>query len=402
MQDSRDAGAMSLAQIPQSGPRLWLLQGKHGGDNAQVLALGENLASAGSGWQAEIKTVSPALRQAGKRFWPQRPPAEVFAAAGTAPPWPDVVIGCGRTSCIVAQWVKQLSGGRAVHVQLGRLGAKPKSIDLVLETAQYGVAPTANMISLTLPIVRRDREGAVAACAAWEKQLEDLPRPWLGVLVGGPASPIPFDAADGSRLLRRMTELRRVLGGSLLIAYGPRTPNTVREILELGLSGDSCAGRAHRVFGWPPPQPNPYPALLALADRFLVTCDSASMIADACVTGRPVEVFNLTMPDSLTRLSMRGLGLSIDARRRRRHRAGLAPDILDRLRDFLVTERLLFPYRDMRDLLHVLNKAAIVGSLETQADEPAVAGRGKALQEREIAGVKQRITGLIRARQNGT
>jgi hypothetical protein len=56
----------------------------------------------------------------------------------------------------------------------------------------------------------------------------------------------------------------------------------------------------------------------------------------------------------------------------------------------------------MRDLLHVLNKAAIVGSLDTLADEPPVAGRGKALQEREIDGVKQRIIGLIRARQNGT
>jgi hypothetical protein len=153
------------------------------------------------------------------------------------------------------------------------------------------------------------------------------------------------------------------------------------------------------VFGWPPPQPNPYPALLALSDTFLVTCDSASMIADACVTGKPVEIFALTIPDYLTRFSSRGLGLSIDARRRRRHRAGLAPDFLDRLRDFLVTERLLFPYRDMRDLLHVLNKAAIVGSLGFKADEPAVAGGGKALQEREIDGVKQRIIGLIRTRE---
>jgi mitochondrial fission protein ELM1 len=379
------------------GPRLWLLQGKTAGDNAQVLALGESLTD-GTGWHAEIKTVSPDLRQAGKSRWPQRPAPEVFAASGMTPPWPDVVIACGRTPCITAQWLKEITGGRLVHVQLGRLGVKPEAIDLVLETAQYGVAPTANMISLTLPIVRRDPARETAAIDTWEKPLGDLPRPWLGVLVGGPASPIPFDAADGSRLLRRMTELRRILGGSLLIAYGPRTPIPVQEILELGLSGD----RAHRVFGWPPQQPNPYPALLALADRFLVTCDSASMIADACVTGKPVEIFMLTIPEYLTRISSRGLGLSLDARRRRRHRAGLAPDILDRFRDFLVTERLLFPYRDMRDLLHVLNRAAIVGSLEAMADEPAVAGRGKALQQREIDGVKQRIIGLMRTRQNGT
>jgi mitochondrial fission protein ELM1 len=378
-------------------PRLWLLQGKTAGDNAQVLALGESL-TAGTGWQTEIKTVSPALRQAGKRRQPKPPALDLFAASGMTPPWPDIVIACGGSPCIVAQWLKELSGGRLVHVQLGRLGVKPQAIDLVLETAQYGVAPTANMISLTLPIVRRDPAREAAAVEAWEAPLEDLPRPWLGVLVGGPASPIRFDAADGSRLLRRITELKRTLGGSLLIAYGPRTPNPVREILELGLSGD----RAHRVFGWPPQQPNPYPAVLALADRFLVTCDSASMIADACVTGKPVEIFMLTIPEYLTRFSSRGLGLSIDARRRRRHRQGLAPDILDRLRDFLVTERLLFPYRDMRDLLHVLNKTAIVGSLDAMADEPPVAGRGQALQDREIDGVKQRIIGLIRTRQSRT
>jgi hypothetical protein len=248
--------------------------------------------------------------------------------------------------------------------------------------------------------VRRDPVREAAAVAAWERPLSDLPRPWLGVLVGGPASPIPFDAADGTRLLRRMTELQRRLGGALLVAYGPRTPDAVREILERGLSG----GRAHRIFGWPPQQPNPYPALLALADRFLVTCDSASMIADACVSGRPVEIFMLTIPDFLTRFSSRGLGISLDARRRRRHRAGLAPDILDRLRDFLVTERLLFPYRDMRDLLHALNGAAIVGSLDSTADELQVAGlqvagRGTALQNREIDGVKQRIIGLVRAKE---
>jgi mitochondrial fission protein ELM1 len=254
------------------------------------------------------------------------------------------------------------------------------------------------MISLTLPIVRPDPQREAAAVAAWEAPLQHLPRPWLAVLVGGPASPIPFDAADGSRLLRRMTELRRHFGGSLLIAYGPRTPNPVREILELGLSGDT----EHRVFGWPPPQPNPYPALLARADRFLVTCDSASMIADACVTGKPVEIFALAIPEYLTRFSSRGLGLSLDARRRRRHRAGLAPDILDKFRDFLVTQRLLLPYRDMRDLLHVLNKTAIVGSLDASPPEPGVAGRGKALQEREIDRVKQRIIGLIRTGQNGT
>jgi mitochondrial fission protein ELM1 len=380
---------------PESVPRAWLLQGKMTGDNAQVLALGDSLRE--SGWDCVPKPISATLRASAKHQRVRLPAEAVFADSGLAAPWPDLVIACGSAPCIVAQWIKTLSGDRTLHVQLGRLGARPEAIDLILETAQYGIAPTPNMMALTLPIARRDPQRQAEAIRAWLPQLADLPRPWLGVLVGGPSSPIPFDAADGSRLLRRVVELRRELGGSALIAYGPRTPLAVQEILELGLKqpGETSAGdSAHRVFGWPPVDPNPYPALLAVADRFLVTFDSASMIADACVTGKPVEVFPLKHPDYLSRFSSRGLGLSIDARRRRRAREGRPPDTLDRLRDALVTRRWLTPYRDMRDLLHALNKAGVVGSLGDAID-----GTGKALQEREIAAVKARIETLMQDRK---
>jgi uncharacterized protein len=367
------------------GVRIWLLQGKLTGDNAQVMALGQSLSEIGA-WRAEPRPIDSDLRQAAKRQPDRTPDLTAMEKSGLAAPWPDVVIACGSTPCIIAQWIKRLSGGRTVHVQLGRLAALPERIDLILETAQYGVAHTTNMITLTLPIVRPDTARQAAAIAAWAPKLAALPRPYLGVLVGGPASPITFDAADGSRLLRRMIALRRALGGSLLIAYGPRTPNPVREILELGLKGD----QQYRFFGWPPQEPNPYPAVLGLADRFLVTCDSANMIADACVTGKPVEVFMLKMPDFVSRLSSRGLGLSIDVRRRRRQREGLAPDWLDRLRDGLVTRRWMTPYRDMRDFLHVLVRKRVIGTLDTPAD-----ANGRVVQEQEIAMVRQRIAVLM-------
>lgn len=366
----------------KAAPRLWLLQGKLAGDNAQVLALGHSLSA--TGFDAEPRTIGADLRQAAKRRPGRTPDITALAKSGLRAPWPDVIIACGSTPCIVAQWVKRLSGGRTVHVQLGRLAVRPERIDLILETAQYGVAPTPNMITLTLPIIRPDTRLQAEAIAAWAPKLADLPRPFLGVLVGGPSSPIAFSTEDGARLLHRMIALRHTHGGSLLVACGPRTPPSVREILERGLKAED----RHRLFGWPPPQPNPYPAVLGLADRFLVTCDSANMIADACVSGKPVEVFRLDMPDYLSRFSSRGLGLSIDARRRRRQRRGLPPDGLDRLRDWLVTRDLLTPYRDMRDFLHILEQKRVI-------DEDATTN-GRVLQEQELALVQQRIAGLLK------
>jgi hypothetical protein len=50
------------------------------------------------------------------------------------------------------------------------------------------------------------------------------------------------------------------------------------------------------VYRWQPTNKDesPYLAYLALADRFIVTADSASMLAEACSTGRPVELFDWT------------------------------------------------------------------------------------------------------------
>ena len=48
---------------------------------------------------------------------------------------------------------------------------------------------------------------------------------------------------------------------------------------------------------WRPDDPdNPYAAFLGLADEIIVTGDSASMLADACVTGRPVRYVALPHP----------------------------------------------------------------------------------------------------------
>jgi mitochondrial fission protein ELM1 len=367
---------------------IWLLQGKLAGDNAQVQALGDFLA-AERGWSIEVKPISSDLRQAGKQLFPRMPKLSHFAASGMAAPWPDLVIACGSTPCVIARWIKQRSGGRTVHVQLGRIRALPHDIDLIVETAQYGVPPTSNMVTLTLPFVRRDPARQAAALAEWQPKLAALPRPWLGVLVGGPASPIRFGGEEAAGLLRRVAELHRSLGGSVLVALGQRTPLSVREIVEAGMTRQAGP---YRLFGWPPPAPpaaNPYPALLALCDRFLVTSDSASMIADAGITDKPLELFML--PESHGLVSWRGLGLSIDTRRRARARAGLPADALDRFRDFLVRNRLMIPYRDMRDLLHVLQRAGVVGDLEK-----AKPGIGRELQQQELAKVGVRVAGLLR------
>ena len=80
-------------------------------------------------------------------------------------------------------------------------------------------------------------------------------------------------------------------GGSVLATTSRRTSRRVANTLERSL-GEACAHFHH----WEPSNQqsrNPYMGYLALADAIVVTGESASMLAEACATGKPVYIYPL-------------------------------------------------------------------------------------------------------------
>jgi hypothetical protein len=296
---------------------------------------------------------------------------------------------------MVGAWLKReaakATGHPMVHVHLGRIAAPMSSFDLLAATAQYGLPTAPNFMPLTLPFVPRDPARTEAAIAAWMPALGSLPRPWTVLLMGGPISCIRLDEAMVDRIADHAIAQARATGGSLIPVVsrrtGPLRPRLAQRIA-------AATGLPSWSLGWPAPEPNPYPALLALGDRFLVTSDSASMIADACITGKPMELVRLPIADFLTRLSSRGLGLSLDARRRRRGREGKSPDVLDRLRDRLIARYWMRPWDEMRDLLHQIETKGLLAQ-----DGGDLAQR---IQAREIDAMAARIAALVAAARTGS
>jgi hypothetical protein len=82
--------------------------------------------------------------------------------------------------------------------------------------------------------------------------------------------------------------MARRMGGSLLVTTSARTPERATDAL---LGAVDVPFDLHR---WAPDAPeNPYFGYLGLADAVIVTCDSTSMLAEACATGKPVYMFDL-------------------------------------------------------------------------------------------------------------
>jgi mitochondrial fission protein ELM1 len=211
-----------------------------------------------------------------------------FRAAGDTgaslhPPWPDLVIACGRNTAMLALAIRRASGGHTVAAQIQNPKIGRTEFDLMVVPEHDRLRGPRVMV--TRGAIHRVTKERLAAERNRFPALAEMPRPILSVLIGG--------SNRAYRLtLRRVDEIAGALasilrgGGSVLVTPSRRTAaaglGLLRERLE-GLSTEIWDGRGE----------NPYFAYLALADAVLVTADSVSMISEAAATGKPVHILEL-------------------------------------------------------------------------------------------------------------
>ncbi len=268
-----------------SPPRVWVLAGQRAGDRAQMIALAEAL-----GWPHETKQlmfsrwhyvpnliIGPSLMSIDRR-----------RSAALEPPWPDLVISAGKRSVPVAFWIRTQSERQVRLVHFGRPWAPMRRFDLIVTSPQYGLPERPNLVRSLMPLHGMTRGRLADAAAIWAPRLSHLPRPLTGLLLGGNSPTYRFSEAAAIRLALAASDLVQRSGGSLLVTSSSRTPGPAIAAIEARLT---CPHHIHR---WRPHDANnPYPAILALAESFIVTGDSASLLAEACSTGRPVQIFDL-------------------------------------------------------------------------------------------------------------
>ncbi len=212
------------------------------------------------------------------------------AADQLRPPWPDLVIGASRRSVPVARWIRRQSGGRTKLVHLLHAMAPLDLFDLIITTPQYRLPPRDNVLHLSAALNRIDGERMAAAGAAWAARLSSLPRPFTALFVGGNSATYRLDADTAARLGASASTTAAASGGTLLVSTSPRTPAAAADAVIKSVTGRNF------IYRWKAGDPeNPYHAFLALADRFIVTADSASLLVEACLMGKPVEVFSWPM-----------------------------------------------------------------------------------------------------------
>lgn len=264
---------------------IWVLLGARRGDNQQLLAIAKAMKLPFRAIPLSFNpaaALEPVLLGAGRLSWRSELPLQA--------PWPQAVLAAGRKSVPAARWIRRQSQGRTRLIHINRPWAPLSWFDLVVTTPQYALPERPNVQLNLLPFMP-PRADDVPLASALPGSAASLPRPWTAVLVGGHSRPYALDADAARSLADRVNAEVRRTGGSAWVFDSPRTPQVAMDIVGRSLDVPS------RIVPWRGSEAL-YGALLGSADRFIVTADSASMLTEALLSGRPVTPFALSkQPD---------------------------------------------------------------------------------------------------------
>lgn len=264
-----------------AGPAVWVVHdGKIGMAN-QVIGLAEAL---GFPFAEKRLAIRAPWRHLAPPFWLSPLAAPGPGGDRLLPPWPDVLIACGRLTVAPARAAKRSSIGRILWVQVQDPRFARREVDLMVVPA-HDPARGANVFG-TLGAVHRVTQLRLAEGARRLAPLvAALPRPLVAVLIGGSNRVYRLSEARFAAFADQLARLARQ-GVGVAVTPSRRTGATAERILRERLEGLPA-------FIWDGGGENPYFGLLGLADAVVVTADSVSMVSEAAATGKPVHVVDL-------------------------------------------------------------------------------------------------------------
>jgi uncharacterized protein len=267
--------------MTQARPTVWAVHdGKIGMAN-QVLGLAEAVGF-------DVREKRLAIRSPWCHLAPQLwlNPLAALGADGDrlTPPWPDLLIACGRLAVAPARAVKRASGNRIFWVQVQDPRFARRDVDLIVapthdRTPGDNVVQTLGAVHRVTPVRLADGARRLAPLLA------HLPRPLLAVLLGGDNRVFRLTEARLAAFADQLTALAQ-RGFGLAITPSRRTGAIFQQLLRERL-------RDLPAFIWDGTGDNPFFGMLGLADAVLVTADSVSMVSEAAASGKPVHIVDL-------------------------------------------------------------------------------------------------------------
>jgi mitochondrial fission protein ELM1 len=201
---------------------------------------------------------------------------------------PDVVISpFGRRVAQANLWLARTRGARSIVVMTPKFGVE--KFDLAVVPRHDGLPPRENLVVTEGAPNLSDASWIESQAELLRNEIGALKDFKIGLLIGGDYKHFHMKEAVITRLLGEVRQAAECLDADLLATTSRRTPASVENILESGLSEDPrcrclvIANKNNRA--------GVVPAMLGLCDVVVVSPESVSMISEAASSGTHVLVY---------------------------------------------------------------------------------------------------------------
>jgi len=210
-----------------------------------------------------------------------------FIARDINPPYPDLVISCGRRASMAALGLKHvIQNDKTKFIHIHHPCVPVKCFDLVV-TVDHDKLDGANVIKTRFALHSVTPAALAEARQRSQPRFAAYPTPHVAVLLGGTTNHYEFTIEAMAQIVMALGRMVNATPGSLLITPSRRTGDANIAMLK------SVFAANPRVYIYDEVEENPYMGMLALASTIVVTNDSINMMSEAAATGKPIYILPL-------------------------------------------------------------------------------------------------------------
>lgn len=201
---------------------------------------------------------------------------------------PKLIISAGRRSAPIALNLKSQSQNQSKIIQIMNPNLDFSKFDFVIlpKHDEVNEEKFPNLITSIGALTRIDEKRLHEEEEKFP-ELKKITKTKIALLVGGNGKKTEFSKNDGANLAKIASQVTKNMDATLLILTSRRTSSDLKKSLAENLDCD------FQLFDWDLINTaNPYLAIVGVADYFIVTGDSVSMISECASTGKPLYVYD--------------------------------------------------------------------------------------------------------------
>lgn len=193
---------------------------------------------------------------------------------------PKIIIGSGKLAAKIMCCMKKRLGDEIFNIYIMDPRTDSAKFDVVIAPSHDKVAGD-NVIATLGTMHTVNALSLQQAKDEFSTTISSLPAPYTAIVLGGNSNKFTFRTQDLRKLLQETKVFYKQKSGSILVTTSRRTDQRLLDLLPTLLQELSI----------PYCLTDSYQGVLASCDDIIVTCDSVSMISEACITGARVYVY---------------------------------------------------------------------------------------------------------------